>query len=139
MPFIMGETTPIIALVAIAASTAFPPRSRIRGHNPFARNHHRAHLRTVLRLPRWAKQSAEQTHECEITESRREDQVWTPAREISNSPARRKLQISPSTLTRDRASGKFAATMTLNRRLDIPSLAAPHFPLSLIGAAAYFR
>src|SRR5713226_4622041 len=28
---------------------------------------------------------------------------------------------------------QFAATMTLNRRLDIPSLAAPHFPLSLIG------
>src|SRR5215471_7065858 len=30
IPFIIGETTPIIAFVAIAASTAFPPRSRIR-------------------------------------------------------------------------------------------------------------
>ncbi len=30
MPFIIGSTTPIIAFVAIAASTAFPPLSRIR-------------------------------------------------------------------------------------------------------------
>ena len=30
MPFIIGETTPIMALVAIAASTALPPDSRIR-------------------------------------------------------------------------------------------------------------
>ncbi len=30
MPFIIGATTPIIALVAIAASTALPPDSRIR-------------------------------------------------------------------------------------------------------------
>ncbi len=29
MPFIIGATTPIAALTAIAASTAFPPRSRI--------------------------------------------------------------------------------------------------------------
>ena len=29
MPFIIGSTTPIIAFVAIAASTAFPPRSNI--------------------------------------------------------------------------------------------------------------
>src|SRR5262249_54233975 len=29
MPFIIGSTTPIIAFVAIAASTAFPPLSRI--------------------------------------------------------------------------------------------------------------
>src|ERR1700687_2976730 len=30
MPFIIGSTTPIIAFVAIAASTAFPPRSSMR-------------------------------------------------------------------------------------------------------------
>ena len=30
MPFIIGETTPIMAFVAIAASTALPPRSRMR-------------------------------------------------------------------------------------------------------------
>src|SRR5712664_4218961 len=30
MPFSIGSTTPIIAFVAIAASTAFPPRSNIR-------------------------------------------------------------------------------------------------------------
>src|SRR5579872_2248257 len=77
MPFIIGSTTPIIALVAMAASTALPPLSRIRTPACDARgdslatipprNNHRASLSALLRIAnnaRTRKKKDENRNDC---------------------------------------------------------------------------
>src|SRR5208282_662709 len=105
MPFIIGDTTPIIALVAIAASTALPPDSRIRTPACAA-----------------SGDSAATIPFCEITIDRACDRSCAPARPAPTT-------LAPVTLVMNRSIALLDHESRPTRSLSLAGVhASLHFP-----------